>query len=282
MRFDDPVAEILEHHRGAHAISGSSSTRRTVVDIGVGSLGLSLRTGFSSGVAAVTGTEIGGSPCPRRRWTIGGPRRTVPRAMDHRQTEPGALAHALGRKNGSMTRFSVASSMPEPDCLRRAVECTARAPARSDARDNHFVKGERDVPPSGIASRAFNARFRIGELEFTRVDEHRLDLVAPWIEALPGPSVPPTAPEGAASLRPVRAPRPLAAAGPDAPGESQQPLRQRRTPLRALHRAVHQSLTRVGRCQMRRFRVEIGDHGHEKVVEVMRDAAGELAEVSSF
>jgi len=60
--------------------------------------------------------------------------------------------------------------------------------------------------------------------------------------------------------------------------ERQQPLRQRRAALGALHRAVDQPVqTRiVGNALAQQ--IEVAHHHHQQIVEIMRDAAGELAD----
>ena len=58
--------------------------------------------------------------------------------------------------------------------------------------------------------------------------------------------------------------------------ERQQPLGQRSAALGALHRAIDQPMqTRIVRQALAQ-QVEIAHHRHQQIVEVMRDAAGEL------
>ena len=62
------------------------------------------------------------------------------------------------------------------------------------------------------------------------------------------------------------------------PGECQQALGQGRPALRALHRAVDEA-QKLGRLRhMPAQQIEIADHRHQQVVEVVGDAAGELAD----
>ena len=62
------------------------------------------------------------------------------------------------------------------------------------------------------------------------------------------------------------------------PSKGQQLLRQRRTTLGAADRAADQPLRLGVLCKMLRQQLEIAQHGHQQVVEVMRDAASEFAQ----
>jgi len=60
------------------------------------------------------------------------------------------------------------------------------------------------------------------------------------------------------------------------PREGQQPLRQRGAALGALQRAVDQPAQARIVGQPLAQQAEIAHHGHQQIVEIMRDAAGEL------
>jgi hypothetical protein len=130
-------------------------------------------------------------------------------------------------------------------------------------------------PPSGIASRALIARLRIASsswLASTRRRQSR-GKIEPQHDAgseRPLQQIDHALDQGAQIHRhrsQILLPR-----------ERQQALRQRRAAFRALQRAVDQPMQAriVGDALAQQ--IEIAHHRHQQIVEIMRDAAGELAD----
>ena len=199
-----------------------------------------------------------------RPWTIDRPR-------------PVPLPTPLVEKNGSTAR-------------RQRLRIHARAGVA--ARDPHIIAGlerplpseptgigasMRSVPPRGMASRALIARLRIASsswLGSTRAGgklagmqsicnlDRRIERPADQI----GHAVEQRADVDRARLKVLAA------------RESEQALDQRRRPARRLKRGVDQAMRLVVGRQPAAQQVEVADDRGQQIVEIVRDAAGQLAE----
>ena len=205
--------------------------------------------------------------CTARPWIIDRPR-------------PGALADALGGEERLDRR---ASTSPRPcrcRCRRRA--CAGSRPGSSPSSDAPatlmLVKRMVTAPPFGMASRAFSARLSMASSSWLgSTSTGRTAACAPLMLD--------------ADQRPDRlleqAPHPLdqighidrSAAG--GPGAGRKRAGAGSAPRPAPRPASPPSTSAAGCGRLRHAasqQVEIGDHGHQQVVEVVRHAAGELAE----
>ena len=132
------------------------------------------------------------------------------------------------------------------------------------------------LPPSGIASRALIARLRIASsswLASIRAGGRPCGNIEPQLHTRPERAFEQIdhAFDQRAQIDRHRAQILLA-------GEGQQPLGQRGAAFGALDGAVDQPLqARIVRQALAQ-QIEIAHHGHQQIVEIVRDAAGELAD----
>ena len=181
-------------------------------------------------------------------------------------------------KNGSVARFSVASSMPMPvsrdgdaDVVAGREALDAAALSALAARGN----GETAAVRHGVAR--IQREIEDRELELVGIDADRREVVrgTPCSISMPGPSerrsisaMPSTrrgtsTASGRSSWRRAKASMRLVSVAPrSAPGSRRRPAPCSRSP-------VGQAL---------QHEVEIAEDRHQHVVEIVRDAAGELAE----
>ena len=204
--------------------------------------------------------------CTARPWIIDSP-------------SPVPLPSSLVEKNGSVALRKVSASMPWP--VSATTSRTYRPGASSaSSRASTASTAIVSVPPSGIASRALTTRLSTASSIWfvsSRTQRQCRRQLHPQID----PRTDRALDEIGHAAHEVRE-----VAGLDleilAMRECQQPLRQRGAALRALQRAVdetHGSLV-VGHPLAQQ--VEVAHHRHQQVVEIVRHAAGELADGFHF
>ena len=270
------MPKVFQHRRRPVLTRASSSTSRIV-------RGCARRLGGRFGVRARGRVQIGAGQPEIDRRSLSGPARQTQHSVGLGRSpwtierpKPGALARPLGREErlGGFGKRQLVHADACVSTLMRTYSA-GRQPVRSRRSSRRWAEMP-SVPPSGMASRAFTARFRSASsswLASTRTGREIGRQVLRYPHA--------------GTERPLKQ---LFHAGDQlghihrlglellTAGESQQALGQRRTPLRSLTRVVEQApFSRIVR-QALPEQVEAAQDRHQQIVEVVRHPAGELAD----